>query len=130
VILGSSSSGLSIEIFDGDTQLLAWREPDWTEPVGWFGLYSHGVEAAEFGPVTITEAPLEEPILLSISRAPANGQWTLQWSGGLGPFLLEKSTDLGSGIWQAVGAADSSSTRAISAGDREGFFRVRRVTAP
>src|SRR5262249_741829 len=124
-------SGLAIEIYDDEaTQLLSWKLPEWTGPVGWFGHYSHGVEAAEFGPVTISGAPLEEPIFISISQGASGGQWILQWSGGAGPFLLEKTTDLGSGVWQAVGDADNSSSRIIFAEDRGGFFRVRRMTFP
>jgi hypothetical protein len=99
VILEPSASELSIEIFDGPTQLVAWRLPDWPGPVGWLGHYSHGIEAAEFGPVTISEVPLQEPILLSISQSAGNGQWTLQWSGGAGSFLLEKTDNIASGVW-------------------------------
>jgi hypothetical protein len=130
VILRSSASGISMELLDGDTQLLAWELPEWTGPIGWFGHYSHGVESAEYGPVTVSEALLEEPIMISISSGAATGQWTLQWSGGPGSFLLEKTADLGSGVWQAVGTADSSSSRTIFAENQKEFFRVRRIASP
>lgn len=130
VFLRSSTTGLSIEIFDDTAQLISWHLPEWTGPVGWFGLYSHGAEAAEFGPVTITEAPVEEPVLISISRGAGGGQWNVQWSGGPGPFLLERTSDLASGVWLPLGNPDSSPSRTISAEGEGGFFRVRRVTSP
>jgi hypothetical protein len=130
VILRSAASGLSIDIFDGDTQLLAWQLSEWAGPIGWFGHYSHGVESAEYGPVTVSGAQIEEPIIVSISLGAASGQWTLQWTGGPGPFLLEKTADLGSGVWQAVGTADSSSSRIIFSENQRGFFRVRRFASP
>lgn len=129
VALRPSAQGLTIEVFDGETPILAWQLPDWTGPVGWFGHYSQGVEAAEFGPASILEAPNEEPISVSFTRGAGTGEWILQWSGGRGSYVVERTTNLGSGAWQPVGVAENSTSRTIVADGAGGFFRVRQDRA-
>ncbi len=129
VFLRPASTGLSIQIQDGATELVSWELEGWTGPVGWFGHYSHGVDVAEFGPVTVSQLAVEEPILISISKGTGRGEWVLQWQGEPGSFIVEKTSDLGSNVWQAVGPADSLS-RIIFAEGQAAFFRLRRATPP
>jgi PKD repeat protein len=128
VLLRPASSGLTVEVYEGTTNLVRWTIPELTGSVGWFGNYTYGISAAEFGPAAIAAAPDVEPIVITQIAPALNGQWTIEWTGGVGLFQLEKSDDLSLGLWQPVGAPAATPSRTIQTTGRSTMFRVR--TAP
>lgn len=73
------------------------------------------------------EEPLT-PVQISMARRPAEfgGNVDLEWSGGQGPFLIERKNALDDDMWFPAASAVDSQGAAILSGD-SGFFRVRAM---
>jgi hypothetical protein len=62
------------------------------------------------------------PILASLSLQGTN--LVLSWTGGIAPYQVQLSTDLGSLLWQPVGAPVNTNTLILSISNNPSFFRV------
>ncbi len=67
-------------------------------------------------------ANAEVPIQLSIAYQP--NVITLNWTGGYGPFQVQKAFSLDSNVWENVGNATIDHSLALSPSDVTAFFRI------
>ena len=76
---------------------------------------------ARFGQVTL---PGAAPYLTSV-QADGQGNVTLDWIGGVGPYLIEATTDLGLGDWIEAAPATPNQSESLAVPPGDWFFRVR-----
>jgi hypothetical protein len=66
------------------------------------------------------QAPL--PIIASLAIQP--GQLLLSWAGGIGPYQVQQATDVGSPVWQKLGAPTSGNILVLTPTNAGAFYRV------
>lgn len=83
--------------------------------------YPQGLQTSRFSlPVTLVGAP--DITITSITQTGGNA--TLSWTGGDAPYVVEKSTDLGSGIWAPV-ATTATPSAEVAVDASQAYFRIR-----
>ncbi len=125
VTLRPGTNGLVVQLDQGTTNLVTWTVPELGGPIGWFGHFSHGVASAEFGPATVSEQSSSEPLVISEIQSTGTGQWIIRWTGGSGPFTLERSDDLSRDVWIPVGQPSNETSRTVTPDGETVVFRIR-----
>ena len=121
LVLKHQPGHIELAILDGATEIVAWEFDDGTHPPGQFGYYVNGLAGARFGQVTL---PGAAPYLTSV-QADGQGNVTLDWIGGVGPYLIEAATDLGLGDWMEAAPATPNQSETLAVPPGHSFFRIR-----
>jgi len=82
-----------------------------------------GFSATPRAPINAIQlVAIEGGLTVAISRS--GGNVTLSWTGGTGPFLVQRKGDLSDATWMNV-ATTASTSLTIPATDRAAFFRIQ-----
>jgi hypothetical protein len=84
-----------------------------------------GEEAGKFAPHLSFKTGGTAPPLRISSIARNGNQLTLQWSGGAGPFTVQRRPDLGAGAWTNVATGVNGTSATINLEGATGFLRVQ-----
>ncbi len=98
----------------------------WADPfagvIDEVAIYDHALTAAQVkAHATATGAPAGDIRLLSI--APAANGYTLTWSGGSGPYTIQRKSDLSDAKWTDVSSVTATTATVTQSGSK-GFFRI------
>lgn len=115
---------IELSVLDGATEVIRWENDDGTYPPGQFGFYVNSVANARFGQVTL---PGAEPFITGIGTD-ALGQVTVDWLGGVGPYLVETSIDLGPGTWREAAPATPNQALTLRPTSDQAFYRIRSAS--
>ena len=115
------SGRIELSILDGVTELVAWTVEGDLDASGQFGYYVNALAGGRFGQVTL---PGLAPILTGV-QADGQGNVTLDWTGGVGPYSIEAATDLGWGDWIEAAPATPNQSESFAVPPGDWFFRVR-----
>lgn len=121
LVMNHQPGRIELAILDGDTAIIAWEVEDYTHPPGQFGFYVNALADARFGQVTL---PGMAPVVTGI-QPDGQGNFTLDWIGGVAPYLIETTADLGSGEWFEAAPATPNLFKTITPSGEHSFFRIR-----
>ncbi|MHB1310165.1 MAG: hypothetical protein ACYC23_24110, partial [Limisphaerales bacterium] len=121
LVLDLEPDRIELTILDGATTIVAWLVEDEIDASGQFGYYVNGLVGGRFGQVTL---PGVVPFVTGV-QPEGPGKVTLDWIGGLGPYLIETTSDLGSGLWIEAAPATPNQTQTLTPPSGHSFFRIR-----
>jgi hypothetical protein len=112
---------LELTVLDGATEIVAWTVEGDLDGSGQFGYYVNGLAGGRFGQVTL---PGQAPLVTNI-QPDGQGNLTLDWIGGVAPYLIEAATDPGFGDWIEAAPATLNQSESLAVPPGDWFFRIR-----
>jgi hypothetical protein len=89
---------------------------------GVVGTYMAEMHTSRFSlPVSLVAA---SPIRITAIVNNGDGTGTMNWTGGDAPYIVERSTDLASGVWEGI-QTNATATATVSLADSKAFYRVQ-----
>ena len=89
---------------------------------GAVGTYMAEMHTSRFSlPVSLVAA---SPITITNIVNNGDGTGTINWTGGDAPYIIERSTDLASGVWEGI-QTNATATATVSLADSKAFYRVQ-----
>jgi hypothetical protein len=114
---------IELSLLDGVTEIVSWNVEDdtYTRSPGQFGYYFNGLAGGRVGQLTL---PGQAPFVSGV-EPDGLGNLTLDWVGGLGPYLIETASDLGVEDWTPATPATPNQSQTLTPPAGHSFFRIR-----
>jgi hypothetical protein len=87
-------------------------------PDGRFFAYGRGD-----GAVVLARMPV---VITNVVRT--NAQTALEWQGGSGPYQVQQTSNVATGLWEQVGGPTTNTNATVPTTNPTAFFRIRSLT--
>lgn len=82
-----------------------------------------GIGSTPFGIAVLAQAPVSDIQITGIGIA--NSTVTVTWEGGVGPFQLQRRSNVAQGAWENVGNPTESNQATDNLGTQQMYYRVK-----